>query len=271
MPEFRLVSPFKPTGDQPQAIDQLTRWLREGHKHQTLLGATGTGKTFTMAAVVERLQRPTLVISPNKTLAAQLYAEFREFFPTTPSSTSSPTTITTSLRPISPVPIPTSPRTPTSTRRSTSCATPPPARCSLAATCIIVASVSCIYGLGEPEEYYEFVLTSQAGRDAHNASSACCASWWTCNTSATTTTSLAAASACAATASPSSRLRGACRARRILGGRGGAHPADRPAHRRGARRSWRRSTSTPPSISSPPRTSWRRPSRTSRELEERVE
>src|SRR6266540_3036267 len=81
MPDFKLVSPFQATGDQPKAIDQLTRWLKDGHKHQTLLGATGTGKTFTMAAVVERLQRPTLVLAHNKTLAAQLCAEFREFFP----------------------------------------------------------------------------------------------------------------------------------------------------------------------------------------------
>src|SRR5690349_18490804 len=81
MPDFKLVSPFSPTGDQPRAIDQLAGWLQEGHRHQTLLGATGTGKTFTMAAVVERLQRPTIVLAHNKTLAAQLCSEFREFFP----------------------------------------------------------------------------------------------------------------------------------------------------------------------------------------------
>ena len=81
MPDFRIVSDFKPMGDQPKAIDTLTGWLNEGHVHQTLLGATGTGKTFVMAHIVERLQRPALVLAPNKTLAAQLYGEFKEFFP----------------------------------------------------------------------------------------------------------------------------------------------------------------------------------------------
>src|SRR5436190_16260334 len=78
---FEVVSPFKPTGDQPQAIEQLARDLREGAECVTLLGATGTGKTFTMANVIERFQRPTLIISHNKTLAAQLYEEMRELFP----------------------------------------------------------------------------------------------------------------------------------------------------------------------------------------------
>ena len=81
MPKFQLVSAFEPTGDQPQAIEKLVAGLEQGMKHQTLLGATGTGKTFTIAAVIERVQRPTLVLAHNKTLAAQLYAEFREFFP----------------------------------------------------------------------------------------------------------------------------------------------------------------------------------------------
>jgi len=81
MPEFKLVSDFQPTGDQPQAIDKLVEGLEKGYKHQTLLGATGTGKTYVMAQIIERAQRPTLVIAHNKTLAAQLYSEFREFFP----------------------------------------------------------------------------------------------------------------------------------------------------------------------------------------------
>jgi len=79
--EFQLVSPFSPAGDQPQAIEALTRGLFDGAKRQVLMGVTGSGKTFTMANVVERVQRPTLVISHNKTLAAQLYSEFRDFFP----------------------------------------------------------------------------------------------------------------------------------------------------------------------------------------------
>ncbi|RLC95260.1 MAG: excinuclease ABC subunit B, partial [Chloroflexi bacterium] len=81
MPPFQIVSDFRATGDQPQAIDKLVEGLVRGYKHQTLLGVTGSGKTFTMANVVERLQKPTLVISHNKTLAAQLYTEFKEFLP----------------------------------------------------------------------------------------------------------------------------------------------------------------------------------------------
>ncbi len=79
--KFRLVSKFRPTGDQPQAIERLVKNIEAGVKHQVLLGVTGSGKTFTMANVIEKTQKPTLVISPNKTLAAQLYQEFREFFP----------------------------------------------------------------------------------------------------------------------------------------------------------------------------------------------
>ncbi|HEY8417420.1 MAG TPA: DEAD/DEAH box helicase family protein, partial [Limnochordales bacterium] len=78
---FQLVSEFRPQGDQPQAIDALVEGIERGLRFQTLLGATGTGKTFTMAKVIERVQRPTLVIAHNKTLAAQLCSEFREFFP----------------------------------------------------------------------------------------------------------------------------------------------------------------------------------------------
>ena len=79
--EFDLDSRFKPAGDQPQAIDALVRGIRNGDKHQVLMGVTGSGKTFTMANVIAAVQRPTLVLSHNKTLAAQLYAEFRDFFP----------------------------------------------------------------------------------------------------------------------------------------------------------------------------------------------
>src|SRR3954463_7370117 len=81
MPDFQVVSPFQPQGDQPAAIDKLARGAREGKRFQTLMGATGTGKTFTMAHTVAQLQRPTLVVSHNKTLAAQLYEEFRQLFP----------------------------------------------------------------------------------------------------------------------------------------------------------------------------------------------
>ena len=81
MPEFQIVSDFLPTGDQPQAIDSLAGGLEEGSRRQTLLGVTGSGKTFTMANIIERWQRPTLVLAPNRTLAAQLCSEFKEFFP----------------------------------------------------------------------------------------------------------------------------------------------------------------------------------------------
>ncbi|HCD23161.1 MAG TPA: excinuclease ABC subunit B, partial [Flavobacteriaceae bacterium] len=79
--KFQVVAPFVPTGDQPQAIDQLVKGLHSGEAHQTLLGVTGSGKTFTIAHVIDRVQRPTLVLAHNKTLAAQLYAEFKQFFP----------------------------------------------------------------------------------------------------------------------------------------------------------------------------------------------
>lgn len=79
--DFKLVSEYKPTGDQPEAIAQLVDALRSGCKHNTLLGVTGSGKTFTMANVIAALNKPTLIMSHNKTLAAQLYGEFKNFFP----------------------------------------------------------------------------------------------------------------------------------------------------------------------------------------------
>ena len=81
MSEFKLEAPFKPTGDQPQAIAKLVEGLESGLRHQTLLGVTGSGKTFSMANVIESTQKPTLVISHNKTLAAQLASEYKQFFP----------------------------------------------------------------------------------------------------------------------------------------------------------------------------------------------
>ena len=81
MPPFKLDAPFKPCGDQGQAIEKLTSGILAGKQHQALLGVTGSGKTFTMANVVERVQKPTLVLVHNKTLAGQLYQEFKQFFP----------------------------------------------------------------------------------------------------------------------------------------------------------------------------------------------
>ncbi|MCS7227869.1 MAG: DEAD/DEAH box helicase family protein, partial [Endomicrobia bacterium] len=79
--KFRLISTFKPSGDQPKVIEQLYKGIKKGYKHQVLLGVTGSGKTFTLANIIAKVQKPTLVISHNKTLAAQLYSEFKEFFP----------------------------------------------------------------------------------------------------------------------------------------------------------------------------------------------
>ncbi len=102
MPRFELDAAFSPTADQPAAIRSLAEGVEGGERFQTLLGATGTGKTMTMAGVVQEVQKPALVIAHNKTLAAQLCNEFRTYFPRTPSSTSCPTTTTTSPRPTSP-------------------------------------------------------------------------------------------------------------------------------------------------------------------------
>ena len=81
MDKFELVSPYEPSGDQPQAIDKLVEGIKKGYRDQTLLGVTGSGKTFTMANVIARMNRPTIVLAHNKILAAQLCSEFREFFP----------------------------------------------------------------------------------------------------------------------------------------------------------------------------------------------
>jgi excinuclease ABC subunit B len=163
VPEFKLVSPFKPTGDQPKAIDQICGWLNQGHKHQTLLGATGTGKTFTMAAVVERVQRPTLVLAHNKTLAAQLCAEFRDFFPD--NAVEYFVSYYDYYQPEAYIP-----RTDTYIAKDADI-NDEIDKLRHAATralferrdVLIVASVSCIYGLGEPEEYQSFVLTFKKG------------------------------------------------------------------------------------------------------------
>src|SRR6188508_3595334 len=168
--DFKLVSSYTPRGDQGPAIEQLVRGLQDGEKHQVLLGVTGSGKTFTMAKIVERLNRPTLVLAHNKTLAAQLYQEFRSFFPNnaveyfvsyydyyqpeayiaaTDTYIEKESTINDEID-----------------------------RMRLSATrslferrdVLIVASVSCIYGIGSPEAYYGLVVEVKrgdtTGRDA---------------------------------------------------------------------------------------------------------
>ena len=96
--KFELVSEFEPAGDQPQAIAELIEGIEGGAQDQVLLGVTGSGKTFTMAHVIQKVQRPTIILAPNKILAAQLYGEMKEFFRATQSNISSPTTTTTNQK-----------------------------------------------------------------------------------------------------------------------------------------------------------------------------
>ena len=157
MPEFQLVSDFKPTGDQPQAVDDLVRGVESGDRYQTLMGVTGSGKTFTMANIVERLQRPALVIAHNKTLAAQLATEFKEFFPH--NAVEYFVSYYDYYQPEAYVP-----RTDTYIEKDADI-NEELDKLRLSATTsllsrrdvLIVASVSCIYGLGDPEDYYGFV------------------------------------------------------------------------------------------------------------------
>ncbi len=163
MPMFQLVSPFQPTGDQPTAIAQLVDGLQQNMKHQTLLGATGTGKTFVMGKVIEAVQKPTLVLAHNKTLAAQLYAEFRDFFPH--NAVEYFVSYYDYYQPEAYLP-----RTDTYIEKDVQI-NDEIDRLRLAATSalfsrqdvIIVASVSAIYGLGSPEDYGRVVVDLQQG------------------------------------------------------------------------------------------------------------
>ena len=160
---FKLHSEYKPTGDQPQAIEYLSKGIEDGKKFQTLLGVTGSGKTFTMANIIEKTQRPTLVLAHNKTLAGQLYSEFKEFFPENrveyfvsyydyyqpeayvPSSDTyieKDASINDEIDKL---------------RHS--------ATASLFETrdVIVVASVSCIYGLGDPIDYENMIISLRPG------------------------------------------------------------------------------------------------------------
>ena len=163
MPDFNLVAPFEATGDQPDAIAKLVDGVQRGQRHQTLLGATGTGKTFTMAKVIETANRPTLVIAHNKTLAAQLYAEFREFFPD--NAVEYFVSYFDYYQPEAYLP-----RSDTYIEKDSS-RNDEIDRLRHAAThalferrdVIIVASVSCIYGLGAPVDYGATVLKLRVG------------------------------------------------------------------------------------------------------------
>ncbi|MGB2813722.1 MAG: excinuclease ABC subunit UvrB [Dehalococcoidales bacterium] len=163
MPDFKIVSDFKMTGDQPQAVDKLVDGLDSGFDRQTLLGVTGSGKTFTMANVIERVQRPTLVICHNKTLAAQLASEFREFFPD--NAVEYFVSYYDYYQPEAYVP-----RTDTYIEKEIDI-NEEIDKLRHAATkalferrdVLIVASVSCIYSLGEPGEYRSFVVSLKRG------------------------------------------------------------------------------------------------------------
>lgn len=161
--EFQLHSEFAPTGDQPQAIKQLVKGFKEGNQFQTLLGVTGSGKTFTMANVIQEIQKPTLIIAHNKTLAAQLYGEFKEFFPE--NAVEYFVSYYDYYQPEAYVP-----STDTYIEKDSSIndeidklrhsAT---AALSERRDVIIVASVSCIYGLGSPIDYQEMVISLRPG------------------------------------------------------------------------------------------------------------
>ena len=161
--DFKLNAPFQPTGDQPEAVRQLVEGVQRGLKHQVLLGATATGKTFTVASIIQQLNRPALIMAHNKTLAAQLYAEFREFFPE--NAVSYFVSYYDYYQPEAYVP-----RHDLYIEKETDI-NEEIERLRLAATTalmsrrdvIIVASVSCIYGLGNPEEYGKGVVSLRLG------------------------------------------------------------------------------------------------------------
>ena len=165
MPQFNIRADYRPTGDQPEAIEQLANGLVKGLKHQTLLGVTGSGKTFTMAGVIEKVQRPTLVIAHNKTLAAQLATEFQDYFPD--NSAQYFVSYYDYYQPEAYVP-----QSDTYIEKESDI-NDEIDRLRHAATrslltrrdTVIVASVSCIYGLGSPDEYRNVVLNVRKGQE----------------------------------------------------------------------------------------------------------
>ncbi len=163
MPEFKIVSDFRPTGDQPAAIEKLVLGVNDLEKHQVLKGVTGSGKTFTMANVIERVQKPTLILAHNKTLAAQLYQEFKEFFPN--NAVEYFVSYYDYYQPEAYIP-----RSDVYVEK-TADVNEEINKLRLAATrallerrdVVIVASVSCIYGLGSPEDYGKVVVSLKKG------------------------------------------------------------------------------------------------------------
>ncbi len=165
MPEFKLQAPYKPAGDQPQAIAELVKGFKEGNQFQTLLGVTGSGKTFTMANVIQELQKPTLVIAHNKTLAAQLYGEFKEMFPE--NAVEYFVSYYDYYQPEAYVP-----STDTYIAKD-SAINEEIDKLRLSATAalverrdvVIIASVSCIYGLGSPVDYQNMMVSLRPGQE----------------------------------------------------------------------------------------------------------
>ncbi len=163
--DFELVSPFEPGGDQPTAIQQLIAGVKNGERHQTLLGATGTGKTFTVSNVIKEIKKPTLVLAHNKTLAGQLYSEFKEFFPN--NAVEYFVSFYDYYQPEAYVP-----STDTFIEKDSSINDEIDKLRHSATSALferddvlIVASVSCIYGLGNPEEYNNHVLSLRVGNE----------------------------------------------------------------------------------------------------------
>ena len=164
MDHFVLHSEYKPTGDQPEAIDTLVRGFRDGNQCETLLGVTGSGKTFTMANIIARLNRPTLVIAHNKTLAAQLYGEFREFFPE--NAVEYFVSYYDYYQPEAYVP-----SSDTYIAKDSSI-NEEIDKLRLSATAslverrdvVVVSSVSCIYGLGSPVDFRDMVIYLRQGQ-----------------------------------------------------------------------------------------------------------
>ena len=163
--EFRLTSSYRPSGDQPQAIEALVAGVKAGKRHQTLLGVTGSGKTFTMANIITKTQRPTLILAHNKTLAAQLYSEFKEFFPE--NAVEYFVSYYDYYQPEAYVPsgdiyIEKDASINDEIEKLRHSAT---AALFERKDVIVVASVSCIYGLGSPDEYYDLVLSLRLGQE----------------------------------------------------------------------------------------------------------
>ena len=165
MNEFKLKAPYKPTGDQPQAIAELVKGFKEGNQFETLLGVTGSGKTFTMANVIAQLNKPTLVLAHNKTLAAQLYGEMKEFFPE--NAVEYFVSYYDYYQPEAYVP---STDTYIAKDASTNDEIDKLRLSATAALCerrdvIVVSSVSCIYGLGAPEEFFDMMISLRPGME----------------------------------------------------------------------------------------------------------